>query len=140
MSNADSHRRSADMFNSRDWDGYGADLAENCEFVDHARGITVKGRQQCTEMSREWATAFPDVRITSPRFIDGGSSTILRFTGVGRNDGPLGPFPATGHKATTDFCEVREYDADGKVVRSELYYDQLTMLEQLGHLQLPADF
>jgi hypothetical protein len=140
MSNIDTHRRAADMFNSRDWDGYAADLAQNSEFVDQARGITIKGRQQCLEMTREWVTAFPDGRITSPRFVDGGSSTVMMFTGEGRNDGPLGPFPATGHKATTQFCEVREYDSAGKVVRSELYYDQLTMLEQLGHMQLPADF
>ena len=140
MSNVDTHRRAADMFNSRDWDGIAADLADNCEFVDHARGVTVKGRQQCLEMQREWATAFPDARITSPRYVDGGSTTVLTFTGVGRNDGPLGPFPATGNKATTEYCEVREYDADGKVVRSDLYYDQLTLLEQLGHMQVPADF
>jgi steroid delta-isomerase-like uncharacterized protein len=140
MSNLDTHRRAADMFNSRDWDGIAADLADNCEFVDHARGVTVKGRQQCLAIEQEWATAFPDARITSPRYVDGGSTTVLTFTGVGRNDGPLGAFPATGNKATTEFCELREYDVDGKVVRSDLYYDQLTLLEQLGHMQVPADF
>jgi hypothetical protein len=64
----------------------------------------------------------------------------MLFTGTGRNDGPLGPLPATGREASVPFCETREYDADGKVVRSDLYYDQLTLLEQLGHMQVPADF
>ena len=32
------------------------------------------------------------------------------------------------------FREIREYDADGKAVRGELFYDQVTMLVQLGHM------
>jgi hypothetical protein len=60
MSNADTHRRLADMFNSRDWDGYAADLAADCEYVDQARSVTVKGRQQCLEYQQAWVTAFSD--------------------------------------------------------------------------------
>jgi steroid delta-isomerase-like uncharacterized protein len=137
MSNIDSHRRSADMFNSRDWDGFAADLAEDCELVDHARNITVKGRQQYIEQEKAWANAFSDGRVSSPRFFDAGSATVMVFTGTGHNDGPLGPFPATGRETSTPFCEVREYDADGKVVRAEWFYDQLGMLIGLGHIQPP---
>ncbi len=139
MSNADSHRRSADMFNSRDWDGFAADLAADCELIDHPRDVTVKGRQQCVELEQTWVTAFPDGRLTSVRVVDGGTSTVLLFTGSGRNDGPLGPLPATGRESSLPFCEVREYDKDGKAIRVEWYYDQLSMLVQLGHMQPPAD-
>ena len=135
MSNIDSHRRSADMFNSRDWDGFAADLAENCELVDQARNVTVKGRQQYIELEQGWVAAFSDARVASPRFFDAGSATTMLFTGTGHQDGPLGPLPATGREASVPFCEVREYDADGKVVRAEWYYDQLSLLSQLGHMQ-----
>jgi steroid delta-isomerase-like uncharacterized protein len=138
MSNIDSHRRSADLFNSRDWDGFAADLAENCELVDQARNVTVKGRQQHIELEQAWVAAFPNGRVTSPRFIDAGSATVMLFTGSGRNDGPLGPLPATGREASMPFCEVREYDTDGKVVRTEWYYNELSLLTQLGHMQPPA--
>jgi hypothetical protein len=33
------------------------------------------------------------------------------------------------------FCEIREYDTDGKAVRGQLFYDQVTMLVQLGHMR-----
>jgi steroid delta-isomerase-like uncharacterized protein len=138
MSNADTHRRSADLWNSRDWDGLAADLAEDCELVDQARGLTVKGRQQWLELEQAWAAAFPDGRITGVRVDDAGSTTVLRFVAQGRNDGPLGPMPATGRELTMPFCEVREYDTEGKTVRGEWYYDQLSMLVQLGHMQPPA--
>jgi SnoaL-like polyketide cyclase len=139
MSNVDSHRRSADMFNSRDWDGFAADLAENCVLVDHARNVTVKGRQQFVEFEQAWVTAFPDGRVTSTRFIDAGSTTVMLFTGTGRNDGPLGPLSATGVESSLPFCEVREYGKDGEVVRAEWFYDQLSLLVQLGHVQSPAE-
>lgn len=33
-------------------------------------------------------------------------------------------------------CEIFTYDA-GKAVRGELYYDQVTLLVQLGHMPPP---
>jgi steroid delta-isomerase-like uncharacterized protein len=132
--NADNHRRSIDLFNARDWDAFAADLAADCEFTDEARGITVKGPQQAVEFEQGWVTAFSDAAITSPRISDGDSTTVVQFTGRGTNDGPLGPLPASGRPVSMPFCEVRDYAADGKVVRSALYYDQVTMLTQLGHM------
>jgi len=135
--NADNHRRSIDLFNARDWDAFAADLAADCEFVDEARGISVKGPQQAVEFEQGWVTAFADAAITMPRLIDGDSTTVLLFTGRGTNDGPLGPLPASGRPVSLPFCEVRDYDGDGKVLRSALYYDQVSMLTQLGHMPEP---
>jgi steroid delta-isomerase-like uncharacterized protein len=137
MSNADSHRRSIDLFNRRDWDAFGADLADECELVDHARNATMKGREQWIEAEKGWIAAFSDGTVTDGRVLDAGSATVLLFTGSGTNDGPLGPMPATGRTVSVPFCEVREYDADGRVTRGEWYYDQVTMLVQLGHMPPP---
>ena len=137
MSNADSHRRSVDLFNRRDWDAFGADLADDCEMVDQARSVTAKGREQWLEMERSWVTGFSDAAITNARIVDAGATTVMLFTGTGTNDGPLGPLPATGRTGSIPFCEIREYDAAGRVTRGELYYDQVTMLVQLGHMPPP---
>jgi predicted ester cyclase len=137
MSNADSHRRSVDLFNRRDWAGFVADYATECEYVDQARNATAKGREQVQEFEQGWVTAFPDGKITDAEVIDGGTSTVLRFTGSGKNDGPLGPLPPTGRQVSMRFCEIREHDANGQVVRGELFYDQVTMLVQLGHMPPP---
>jgi hypothetical protein len=139
MSNIDSHRRSADMFNSRDWDGFAADLAENCELVDqgpqhHGEGAPAVPRARAGLGGR--LLRRHDHQPTLPRCRH---STVMLFTGRGHNDGPMGPLPATGREASVPFCEIREYDTDGKVVRTEWYYDQLTMLTQLGHMQPPAE-
>lgn len=137
MSNADSHLRSADLFNARDWNSFAADLAEDCELVDQARGSTAKGREQWIDAEKAWVGGFSDGRVTDTRIIDGGTSTVLLFTGSGTNDGPLGHLPATGRAVNLPFCEIRYWDADGRTTRGEWYYDQVSMLIQLGHMQPP---
>jgi steroid delta-isomerase-like uncharacterized protein len=137
MSNADAHRRSVDQFNRRDLAGFVAAYAADCEYIDQARNTTAKGREQIQEFEQGWITAFSDGQMTDAQVIDGGSHTVLLFTGSGTNDGPLGPLPATGRQASMRMCEIREYDSDGKAVRGQLFYDQTTLLVQLGHMPPP---
>jgi predicted ester cyclase len=137
MSNTDNHLHSVDLFNQRDFTNFVADYATDGEYVDQARNATAKGRDQIREFEQGWVTAFPDGVISDAHVIDGGSYTVLRFTGTGTNDGPLGPLPPTGRRLSMRFCEIREYEADGKAVRGELFYDQVTMLVQLGHMPPP---
>lgn len=137
MGNADSHRRSVDLFNKRDWSAFTAAYAPACEYVDQARSFTAKGREQVQDFEQGWVNAFSNATITDAQVIDAGASTVLLFTGSGTNDGPFGPMPATGRQVSMRFCEVREYDADGLTVRAQLFYDQVTMLVQLGHMPAP---
>ena len=138
MSNADNHLHSVDLFNQRDFANFVADYATDGEYVDQARNATAKGRDQIREFEQGWVTAFPDGVISDAHVIDGGSYTVLRLFPTGTNDGPLGPLPPTGRRLSMRFCEIREYDADGKAVRGELFYDQVTMLVQLGHMPPPG--
>ena len=32
-------------------------------------------------------------------------------------------------------CEITRFDEQGRIVGGEIYYDQLTMLTQLGHMR-----
>lgn len=137
MSNSDSHLRSVDLFNQRNWDAFAADLAQDCELVDQARGVTAKGPDQWIDAEKAWVAGFSDAMVSNARLIDGGATTVLLFTGSGSNDGPLGQLPATGRQVNLPFCEVRQYNAEGKVTRGEWYYDQVSMLVQLGHMPAP---
>jgi len=138
MSNVDTHRAAHEAFNRRDWDGVAASLAPDYEFVDHPRGVTTKGTAQFIDYLRGgWATAFSDAAATNARYLDAGDTTVAQFNGTGVNDGPLGPMPATGRSMNLPFCEILSYDADGKATRGELYYDQVGILVQLGHMPPP---
>jgi hypothetical protein len=94
---------------------------------------TFRGTHQA--FNRRWVTAFSNAEVAEPQYIDGGDTVVALFTGRGVNDGPLGPLPKTGKRMTVPFCEVLRFDDKGQVVWGAIYYDQLSMLTQLGHAQ-----
>ncbi|MCG6948082.1 MAG: ester cyclase [Acidobacteria bacterium] len=51
------------------------------------------------------------------------------YTGI--QDGPIGPFPATGKRMELDFSGMHRI-ADGKIVETWVTWDTLTALTQLG--------
>jgi hypothetical protein len=68
------------------------------------------------------------------RWPDGGCT----FTVTGTHDGPLGPLPATGQEFTLPLYEMWHFDSSGQVVGGDLYYDQLSLLTQLGLMPQPS--
>ena len=63
---------------------------------------------------------------------------VCTFTVVGTHDGPLGPLPATGNEFTLSLCEMWRFDASGRVVGGDLYYNQVSLLTQLGLMPQPS--
>ena len=59
---------------------------------------------------------------------------VCTFTVVGTQDGPLGPFPASGREFSLPLCEMWHFDSSGRVVGGDLYYDQVSLLTQLALL------
>ena len=56
----------------------------------------------------------------------------------GRTTGSFRPFPATGKEWALPICELWHFGPDGRVVGGEIYYDQASLLTQLGLLPEPA--
>ena len=57
---------------------------------------------------------------------------------AGTHDGPLGPLQATGKEFTLPLCEMWHFDSSGRVVGGDLYYDQVSLLTQLGLMPQPS--
>lgn len=127
-----------DEFNRRKFDALLERLAENCTYHDQARGQTFNGRAGFREFLNGWVTAFSNARVSDPTYIDGGDVVIAQFHARGTNDGALGPLPATGRNIDLPMCEIGWFNEQGQIVRGGLYYDQLTMLTQLGLAQAPG--
>jgi steroid delta-isomerase-like uncharacterized protein len=137
MRAVDAHRAAHEEWNKRDFDGIADRTAEQFQYTDHARGMSFKSRDEWMEWVKAWAEALPDGKVVDPQYTDAGNVSIARFTGRGTNDGPFGFLPATGKKVSFDLCEIMEVDDSGRFVRGEMYYDQLGILVQLGHIEAP---
>ncbi len=134
----ETHRLLHDMFNSRDFDSMDEHMRDDAPYTDQARGITTHSVAQFKDYLRGWTTAFSDARVTAASYVTGDGFSVCFFHGTGNNDGPIGTMSATGRTMDVPFCEALRFDAEGKVLGGELYYDQLSMLTQLGHIEQPA--
>jgi len=128
-------RAAHESWNKRDFAGVIANAAEKFAYTDHARATTLDTREKFREWTEGWAKAFSDGRITDPQYADAGNIVVAQFTVEGTNDGPFGSMKPTGRKMSLPFCEICHFDKQGRVVSGGCYYDQYTLLTQLGHIQ-----
>jgi steroid delta-isomerase-like uncharacterized protein len=111
--------------------------AEDMVYVDHARGLTVRGKAEVAALLRGWKTAMSNAQVTDATYIDAGDTVIAQFVGRGVQDGPMGPFPPSGKAATLPYCEIMKFNARGEIQHITAYYDQLGLLAALGHVPAP---
>ena len=137
--NVETFRAAHQAFNRRDFDAVVSQMAEDLTYYDRARSVSFKGRNGFKDFMQGWVTAFSNAEILQPSYIDAGDAVIAEFTARGVNDGPLGTWPKTGRQMNLHFCEIRRFDDKGRGFWGSLYYDQLSLLTQLGHIQPPPE-
>ena len=139
MGHSDTHRTLHQLFNSRRFDEIEKHLAPGFMYEDLPRALTIKTNGEFTDWLKSWVAAFSDGEIGSPQYVDGADHSVAMYHGRGTNDGALGDmFAATGRSVDVPFCEILHYASDGTILSGEVYYDQLTMLTQLGHIPAPG--
>jgi steroid delta-isomerase-like uncharacterized protein len=139
-SNVEAHRAGHEAFNRRDFQAMTEHYADRITWTDHAQGRTFRTRQEFRDdFLPGWVAASTDIQVTDARYLDAGQTTVCTFTVAGTHDGPLGPFPATGKEFALPLCELWHFDPSGRVVGGDLYYDQVSLLTQLGLMPQPSD-
>lgn len=112
--------------------------ATQAQFTDHGRGQVTTTRAEFRGWLESLFVMSSDIRIVDARYIDAGDWVIAQFRAVGTQDGPTGPFPASGKPFSLDVCEVWHFNADGQADEGHNYSDGLGLMMQLGHLPAPA--
>lgn len=137
--NEETYRAGHEAFNRRDFEAMTSRYADSISWTDHAQGRTfTTPREFRDQFLTGWVEASGDIRITDPRYFDAGQTMVCTFTVIGTHDGSLGPFPATGKAFALPLCEMWHFDSAGRVVGGDLYYDQASLLTQLGLMPQPS--
>ena len=137
--NVEAHRAGHEAFNQRDFETMTRQYADSISWTDNAQGRTFTTPQEFRDdFLAGWVRSSSDIRVSDPRYLDAGQAVVCTFTVTGTHDGPLGPFPATGRRFALPLCELWRFDADGRVVGGDLYYDQVSLLTQLGLMPQPS--
>ena len=137
--NVQAHRAGHEAFNQRDFVTMTRQYADDIRWTDHSQGRTFSTSKEFREdFLPGWVEASSDIRITTRQYFDAGQTVTCAFTITGTHDGPLGPLPATGKQFTLPLCEMWHFDGGGQVVGGDLYYDQVSLLTQLGVMPQPS--
>ena len=138
--NVETYRAGHEAFNQRDFEAMTNRYADAISWTDHAQGRTFRTPLEFREeFLPGWVRASSDIVITEPRYFDAGQTVACTFTVIGTHDGPLGSLPATGKAFALALGELWHFDLSGRVIGGDLYYDQVSLLGQLGLMPQPSD-
>jgi len=137
--NVATYQAGHEAFNQRDFGAMTKLYVDSITWTDHSQGRTFRTPQEFRDdFLAGWVAASTDIRISEPRYFDAGQAVVCTFAVVGTHDGPLGTFPATGKRFALPLCELWHFDPSGRVVGGDLYYDQVSLLTQVGLLPQPS--
>jgi len=123
-----------EAFNAHDEERIRTLNAEN-GVMEAPGDVRVEGRDAVTAYGMDWLNAFSDARITIHTEIVEGDWVAQRFTFAGTHDGtlssPAGEIPPTNRQLTGRGVQVLRVES-GAVVETQLYFDQVQLMTQLG--------
>src|SRR5262245_13006653 len=126
-----------EAFNRRDLDAQVSGYADTFTMTDHARGITLRSKEEMKSWMQGWIAASSDARVSQVEAIDAGDVVVSVLEMDGTNDGPLGPMPASGRRFSTRGVQILHFDNEGRIVAHDNFFDQLSMMIQLGFAEPP---
>ncbi|MBD1261093.1 ester cyclase [Maribacter polysiphoniae] len=80
---------------------------------------------------------FPDLKVSIKKTIIKDNHLYTSWTFKGTNTGTFGESAATGKRiAVNGFSEVT-FNDEGKLVKEDIYYNELSLLQQMGYSLVP---
>ncbi|SDG50306.1 Ketosteroid isomerase-related protein [Lentzea fradiae] len=136
LRNEETLRALYQKFNDNDLDAASALLTEDYEGIDVPSGEVVRGREGWKQRQAANRIPMPDALTTIQSLVVKGDFAVAEVVNEGTHTAPF-PLPGGGEHAPTGnrirglSCELYEF-RDGKISKGTLYYDFLTVANQLG--------
>ena len=121
---------------ARDWEAYGSVFAEDLYMETSMIPEPVEGRDARVRLVKEIVDAFPDGVVRIQRSFGQGDWACVEVLFTGTHNGPMaGPdgtsIPPTHKPVKWPYCMVMKFK-DGLVSELYEYYDQMSLMQQLG--------
>jgi steroid delta-isomerase-like uncharacterized protein len=112
-------------------------VAEDAVYTMMADDQEIRGREAIQQMIQYFYTvAFEGAHETSGMIFADGYATVEGFL-VGRHIGEFAGIPATGKEVRVPICHIFKV-ADGQIQRAHIYFQMVTLMQQLGALPAPS--
>jgi steroid delta-isomerase-like uncharacterized protein len=105
-----------------------ADYVRHCQATPD---VEVTSLEAFKEYLRREAETFSNPEITVNHLLSEDNLVAFWATYAGDQEGPMGPYPATGKRMEIDFAGVHRIE-DGKIAETWVTWDNMVGLTQLG--------
>ena len=123
-------------WNGKDLDAIDAYYAEN--MVRKVNGVNLaSSKNELTANMQVYFTGFPDLKLEMDNLATDGKEIYMSWTITGTNTGVFGELPPTGKKIKIIGITRMEFDEEGKILVEEVSYNELSLLQQMGHTLSP---
>jgi len=115
-----------------------ADEIISPDYVEHTADISedIVGIDAFKEGITNIRTSYPDFNVTVEELIVKNDKIVWRWVITGTNTGTTGDIPPTGKKVRAEGVGILRV-VNGKIVERLIYYNDATMLRQLGYTITP---
>jgi predicted ester cyclase len=121
-----------DALNNREYDKLDQFIAHNyrrhCQATPEAK---VESLEEFRILLQQWDQAVPDAEAKLDMIISEGDLVAFYGTYSGTQEGPMGPFPATGKRMVSEMSGFHRLEG-GRIVETWVTWDNLAILNQLG--------
>lgn len=131
-------RRFTEAVNDRDLDAL--DELVTPDVVRHSPStpdVQVRNLDQLKAFLRQNVASLPDEAVEIRTMLAEGDQVAVWANYTGTQEGPMGPFPASGRTVDLDFASILRLE-NGRIAEMWVVWDNVSMLTQLGHMQPPG--
>jgi steroid delta-isomerase-like uncharacterized protein len=141
QASVDAARDFIQAFNVADWNRLEALLTPDSLYDEVGSGRRAQGGHDIVDLLGGWKRAMPDSDGAVTSAVDGGDTAVIEVTWNGTFTGPWatpqGEVEPTGKHQTSRACIVLRFEGE-RIKESHQYFDSMSLMQQLGLLEVPA--
>ena len=123
-------------WNEKDLDAIDIYFSEN--LVRQVNGVKLASRRNELKANMQlYFTGFPDLKLELDHMIADSSEIYMSWTITGSNTGVFGELPPTGKRIKISGITRMDFDDEGQIASEQVYYNELSLMQQLGHTLSP---
>ena len=123
------------------WSNYDKELfasVSSPNVIRHGNGVLIANNlEEYAGFMDVFHTAFPDFNVAIDNYLIQDGKSYVNWTVTGTNTGEFMGNAPTGKKVETHGVSIWTFDADGKAVQEDAFYDNMELYSQLGYSVSP---
>lgn len=135
------NRKNLEIFIDRGWNEKDLSVIDSVfanSFTRRVNGVNLAtNKNELAANLQVYFSGFPDLKIKLDDTVSAENQVYIHWTLTGTHTGVYGELPPTGKRIKISGISRVNFDQNGKIVHEEVFYNELSLLQQMGHTLNP---